>query len=100
MYGCNAIRVRPSIALYCSRAQNLLIQELCLHRRRKRGTGLGGDGEVYKNRAFAVWTEHIIMQRLCFLPPRPNFIFFLVMWEKRLAVPPARSLTLCPHFML
>lgn len=31
-------------------------------------TGLEGDGEVYKNRAFSVWTEHIIMQRLCFLP--------------------------------
>lgn len=39
------------------------------------GIGLGEDREVYKNRAFAVRTEDIIMQRLCFLP-FSNFFFF------------------------
>lgn len=65
--------------------------------------GLGGDGEVYKNRAFAARTEHIIMQRLCFLPFYFLFIFiylFLVVRQEQSMVSPALSLILCSHFML
>lgn len=61
-------------------------------RAEEEGIGLGGDGEVYKNRAFAVRTEDIIMQRLCFLPFSNFFFFFLVMREKQHTVSP-RSLS-------